>query len=123
MQVGAILFFIGCYATVIETANIHYSDRWHSWQINGEEGDPPKFRLYPVPTADAGKFISYYGCLVQFLGSVVFLVGAITELVGAHVPLSGAVLLWLNDIPFLLGGLLFVIGAYLLVSEGAPAFL
>lgn len=112
------MFCLGCYAAFIEASNVHYSEKWHAWQLAGKQGAPPKIHLHPLPTEDTSKFVSYYGALIQLLGSVLFMVGATTTLVGAHQQLSDAVDTWVLDVPFLAGGALFVVGAYLLVSEG-----
>ena len=120
IQVGAALFCVGAYSSFIEASNIHYSERWHAWQLTGQHNAPPTIHLHPLPTEDTSKFVSYYGALAQFLGSLLFLVGASTELVGSDRNLPAAVDTWVLDVPFLVGGALFVLGAYALVSEGVP---
>lgn len=123
MQVGAAMFLVGCYAAVIEAANIHYADEWRDWQASPTTTPQPAIQLHPRPSTQASVLISYYGTLIQFIGSVLFLIGAITELIGANYDISDVVTTWLLDVPFLLGGFGFVVGAYLLVSEGVLVFL
>ena len=115
------MFCMGCYAAFIEASNVHYSERWHAWQLSGQKGAPPKIHLHPLPTQDTSKFVSWYGALIQFLGSLLFMVGATTELVGGYKQLSDAVDTWVLNVPFLAGGAMFVVGAYLLVSEGVAS--
>lgn len=122
MQVGALLFFFGCYFAVIETTNVTFEERWHDWHQNGQEGPKPILRLSPVGTEEGqSEFLSYYGCFIQFVGSIVFLVGALSSLLHAHnlLPEAGIFDEYIMvDVMFFIGGLCFAVGAYFLVAEG-----
>lgn len=124
MQVGALLFFIGCYFAVVETANVDFEDKWHQWLASGQTTERPVLRFSPLADDDEdGKkeFLSYYGCLIQFFGSIVFLIGATSSVLGGHGflpedgPFSEYVMV---DVMFLIGGFCFALGAFFLVAEG-----
>lgn len=125
MQVGASLFFVGCYLAVVETVNVGFEDKWHAYHYWGEGEKAPSLRLSPLaPDNGSTAFLSYYGSLIQFLGSIVFLIGASSGLLGAHnlLPEDGIFSEFVMvDVMFFLGGLCFVVGAFFLVAEGMHA--
>ena len=123
MQIGAIAFFLGCYASFVEVTNVDVSEAWDEWDEGGRKGPPPAVTYAAAPSTFDSHLLSFYGIFLQYVGSVVFLVGCATEVVHtAHPGLAAPIVTWLLDFPYLVGGTCFAVGAFLLAAEGSHSW-
>lgn len=123
MQVGALLFFLGCYACFIEAVNVDVSHQWEAWYASDRKGPTPSVSYAMWPTQLHHDHLAFYGLYIQFLGSVVFLIGCTTELLRSlHPGIAAVYATWLERFPFLIGGACFAIGGYICAAEGAHSW-
>eukprot|EP00892_Ulva_mutabilis_P007019 jgi/Ulvmu1/468/UM001_0476.1 len=120
--VGAVAFFLGCYASFIEAVNVDVSDAWDDWEASGRKQPPPLVWYAPWPPSLDSPQLGFYGLLIQYLGSIIFLLGCGTEVVNRARPLGHTAVTWLLSFPYLVGGMCFAVGAFLLAAEGSHSW-
>jgi len=122
MQLGALTFFLGCYASFIEAVNVDVSEEWEEWHAAGRKGPPPSVSYAPWPTNLQSQQLGFYGLFIQYIGSIIFLVGCLTEVINSAHPVGELATTWLLDFQYLVGGTCFAVGAFLLAAEGSHSW-
>lgn len=142
MQVGALFFLLGAYATVLEAANVDYrSDvrRWRERVKRGGGGDEggveegtgmgvdgmqkPTLNLAPIVEHVKHAFLSYFGSHLQYGGAALYVVATLSQLLSSHFEFSDKLTTWLVTTPYFVGGACFVAGGYLMAVEARHAWL
>lgn len=134
LQVGTVLFSLGCAAACIEAANSRSMAEWREAQEarvslrNGKDKPNQQggqqlasLRLFPSEVADQKQIFEFSGCVIQFAGLQFFLLGSVMGFLAVHFDVPHTLELWLVDVALLLGCTCFVVGACFLVHSGAAS--
>ena len=128
LQAGAAFYAAGCYAAILEVANVNYRTDVRNYVDGRYDGahrkskTEPRIDLLPFPTHIEHAFISYYGAQIQYLGAWIYVMGTCAQLAASHLGFTETEsYIWVVT-PYAAGGVCFIVGAVLMAAEAAHSW-